>query len=427
MTSDRKLPQGRAYRLLKMASTGARTGLGLVGGGDGTSTAVRAAEALGTLRGLAAKAGQMASYVDGLVPEAQSAAFETALGRLRNATPSSSFPAVRQLIERELEAPLSELFSGFEERPFASASIGQVHRATLPDGRRVAVKVQHPGIERAIESDLDNASIVEGMVGSLGARKVGSKEVMDAVRARFLEELDYRLEAERQVAFARAHRDDPKVAIPDIVPTHSTKRVLTSDLVDGQSLDEVRNLPEAERAEYSRTLWRFVFRGVLVHGLFNADPHPGNYLFQEDGRICFLDFGCVQVVPEDHRTTAVKIHRAAAAGDESTFRREVANLMSLRGGEYERLVGDYTRKCFEPLFASPFRFDRQYVTQVVHGIKDLKRHVMRRRDDVVPMPPEMVFMNRLQFGFYSVLARLEAEVDYAAVEREFLGTLESQA
>jgi predicted unusual protein kinase regulating ubiquinone biosynthesis (AarF/ABC1/UbiB family) len=407
-------------RLVRLAGTGARTGLGLLYKGDGSATALRAADALGTLRGLASKAGQMASYVDGLVPEAQAGAFENALARLRDATPTSPPEQVRALLESELDAPIEHLFSEFDEQPMASASIGQVHRACLADGTPVAVKVQHPGIERAVRSDLDNGSVIEGMVGSLGARRFGSKEVYGEIRARFLEELDYGLEAERQQAFRRIHEGDDDIVVPAVITSHSARRVLTSERIDGGSLERAAEGPESERAAYSRTLWRFVFRSVLLHGQFNADPHPGNYFFQGNGRIGFLDFGCVQPLPKPHRMRAVGAHRAAGEGDEERFRQEVRAMLGLRGGRYEDAVLDYTRRCFEPLFGSPFRFDREYVEQLVRGIRELKLHLVGERQGAVPLPPEMALMNRLQFGFYSVLARLGAEVDYAGLERELL-------
>ena len=172
MTNERKLPEGRLGRLVKMAGVGARTGASLLLSRDGEGAAQQAAEVLGTLRGLAAKAGQMVSYEDGLVPETHRASYETALRTLRTAAPTSSPAAIRAVVEEDLGAPIGELFARWEEEPFASASIGQVHRATLLDGRDVAVKVQHPGIARAVESDLENASVLQGIVGALAPREL---------------------------------------------------------------------------------------------------------------------------------------------------------------------------------------------------------------------------------------------------------------
>ena len=389
---------------------------------DGSSAAKHAAEVLGTLRGIAAKVGQMASYVDGIVPEEHRAAYETALSGLRAAAPSSSPDAVRALVEEELGAPIDRLFAEWETLPFASASIGQVHRATLEDGRRVAVKVQHPGVARAVESDLDNAGVLEGMASALGARRFDSKRIFEEIKERFREELDYRLEADRQRAFARMHEGDPFIRIPEVVADRSTGRVLTTDLVEGRSLEAVAaEDAEGERRAFAETLWRFVFKGNLVGGMFNADPHPGNYLFQREGRIAFLDFGCVQPLVDERRARAARLHNAAIARDEAAFARLAASILETRGGDYEALAVGYSRRCFEPLFGSPFRVTRAYAASLAEELKQLAVKARSFKDaEVAPLPPGMLFMNRLQLGFYSVLARLDVEVDYATTERAFL-------
>jgi predicted unusual protein kinase regulating ubiquinone biosynthesis (AarF/ABC1/UbiB family) len=163
-----------------------------------------------------------------------------------------------------------------------------------------------------------------------------------------------------------------------------------------------------------------VFKGNLVGGMFNADPHPGNYFFHDGGAVTFLDFGCVQPIRGDHLAHARAVHRAAIDRDEAGFRRAAARLLDTRPGRLEQAALDYMRRTFEPLFVQPFRVTRPYAASLMAGMQELKSLAFRSRDEeVFAMPGEMVFMNRLQFGFYSVLARLDAEVDYAAVERGF--------
>jgi predicted unusual protein kinase regulating ubiquinone biosynthesis (AarF/ABC1/UbiB family) len=359
----------------------------------------------------------MASYVDGLVPEAQRDAYERALRGLRTAAPASSTAEIIAVVERELAGELSSLFAEFSRDPMASASIGQVHHARLHDGREVAVKVQHPGIERAIEVDLKNGSIVESMVSMLGSRALNSKQIYDEIATRFREELDYRLEAERQRTFATIHAGDPLIKVPDVIAERSTQRVLTTELVRGKTLEEAAQGPLELRTQQCETLWRFVYKANLVGGLFNADPHPGNYLFREDGSIAFLDFGCVQPIAAPRLEQARELHIAARDHDLSAFQRGVRQLLETRPGSYEDAAQAYVRRCFAPLFESPFRITRAYAAEIVQGVYALKRHILG--SDYAPLPLGMIFMTRLQLGFYSVLARLDAPADYAAVEARF--------
>jgi predicted unusual protein kinase regulating ubiquinone biosynthesis (AarF/ABC1/UbiB family) len=419
MSDDRSLPTGRLGRIARLAAVGARTGAGLLSK-RGEGAAEYAAEVLGNMRGLAAKVGQMLSYVDGVLPEGQREHYETALKALRAAAPRSPWHQVRELIEAELGAPLSELFADFEEEPFASASIGQVHRARLHDGRAVAVKVQHPGITEAIEADLGNAGALQGMVSLLAPRGVDPKAAFAEVARRFREELDYGLEAEHQRAFACLHQGDPTIRIPAVIGERSARRVLTSELAVGESLELAAQLPEAARRQHAETLWRFVFKSNLIAGMFNADPHPGNYLFAADGTVTFLDFGCVQPIDPVLLPSARALHRAAIERDTPAFERAIVTHLGLRGGSYEKLALSYSRLCFEPLFAAPFRITRAYSASLVDEVQRMKQAMWSKDGSFVMLPPSMILLNRLQFGFYSVLARLDVSVDYAGVEDRFL-------
>jgi predicted unusual protein kinase regulating ubiquinone biosynthesis (AarF/ABC1/UbiB family) len=418
---ERKVPQGRIGRLARLAAMGAKTGAGALLGRSGTGSANHAAEVLGTLRGLAAKVGQMASYVDGIVPEGQRQAYEASMKALQAAAPKSSPAEIRACVESELGGPIDRLFARWSDEPLASASIGQVHVAQLADGREVAVKVQHPGVVQAVESDLANAGILEGFVGLLGGKRFETKKMFAVIRARFREELDYELEANRLSRFAALHAGDPTVRVPGLVRSHSARRVLTTELARGWTFDEACVAPIAARRSWGETMWRFVFKGTLRGAMLNADPHPGNYIFHPEGVVTFLDYGCIQEVEQDHRARAEDVHRAALARDEQTFARAVAVLVKSKPGALEKLAVGYTRQCFEPLFQSPYHIRRGYAASLVDGMKDMAQAARKvPSGEFFPMPPDMVFVNRLQFGFYSVLARLDVEVDYATVERTFL-------
>src|SRR5262249_9649516 len=159
-----------------------------------------------------------------------------------------------------------------------------------------------------------------------------------------------------------------------------------------------------------------------VGAMFNADPHPGNYVFQEGGAITFLDFGCCQTIPEPKLSRAREIHLHALAGDEAAFRDGVTRMVGAKPGALERRAQDYTLTCFAPLFQSPYRITRSYAASLVEEMREMAGVAKRSTDEeFFTMPPDMFFMNRLQFGFYSVLARLDVEANYREVERRFLG------
>jgi predicted unusual protein kinase regulating ubiquinone biosynthesis (AarF/ABC1/UbiB family) len=420
VSGERNVPQSRLGRFARMAAMGVRTGAGMLVSRDGGAAAEHAAEVLGHMRGLAAKVGQMASYVDGLVPEQHAEAFETSLKALRAQAPRSSPAAIRLLVEEELGSPLDALFAEWSEAPLASASIGQVHRARLHDGREVAVKVQHPGIAPAVESDLANAGLLESFASALGGKRFDTKTMLAVIKERFREELDYVHEANNLRAFADLHGGDPTVLVPGLVADRSSRRVLTTELAVGASFDEACAAPEPERRAWAESLWRFVFKGTLVGGMLNADPHPGNYVFHDGGRVTFLDYGCIQRIT-DRRPRAVGVHRAALARDEQEFGRAVTRMVGSKPGALEDLAVRYTRRCFIPLFESPCHITKPYAASLVGGMHEMALTARKVPDEqLFTMPGDMFFVNRLQFGFYSVLARLDVEVDYAAVERAFI-------
>jgi predicted unusual protein kinase regulating ubiquinone biosynthesis (AarF/ABC1/UbiB family) len=421
VSKQRAVPTGGLSRFAGMAGVAARTGASLLGRGDGAAAAEKALEVLGNLRGLAAKVGQMASYVDGMVPDAQSEAFARTLSQLQSATPASPFPAVRALIESELGKPLDQAFASFEELPLASASIGQVHRARLADGSLVAVKVQHPGIAQALESELGGAGAFASMAELFSPKGVNAREIFDELSARFREELDYLHEADQQTRFAALHADDPRVHVPRVLASHSTRRVLTSELVVGaQGFEQVLARDPAERAQLAELLWQFVFKSIVLGGVFNADPHPGNYLFHSDGRISFLDFGCVQEVNGAYFEALPELHGAALADDYAAFARAGRAGLATRDGDYERALLGYLWRCYEPLRSARYHITRGYVAALVRDTQALKKQMFKSDAQVTPVPRGLVLLNRLQFGFWSILGRLDVPAEYARVHRAIL-------
>ncbi|MCB9779316.1 MAG: AarF/ABC1/UbiB kinase family protein [Alphaproteobacteria bacterium] len=422
-----RVPTGRLKRLARLAKTSATTGVALLRQADDVATKVeRTTEVLSNMRGMATKVGQMASYVDGVVPDQHRMVFEKSMQKLQSKAQTSTPSDIRRVVEEDLGGSIDELFLEWDDEPLASASIGQVHRARLPDEREVAVKVQHPGIGEALEADLDNGVVVKMAIDMFGMRRLEADRFHAEIKQRFLEELDYTLEARRQAEFAALHASEPTIHIPAVHQSHTSERVITSELVSGKPFTVAMHAKEPQRALWAETLWRFVYGSMVLGGVFNADPHPGNYLFQPDGRITFLDFGCVQDIPLERRRTVVKLHRACAAHDWETARDAGRAMLHTQGGPYEERALAYLMEILRPVSESPFRFTPDYVKGVVRNFKDNFKDFGKGESDdgFVPLPEGMIFLNRLQFGFYSILARLNAEVDYRRVEAEWLSRWE---
>lgn len=421
MTDERKIPRGRLSRVATLARAGASSGLAMLRTKSASHTADKVAGMLGDLRGVATKVGQMASYVDGLIPPEHADTFERSMAKLRAAAPSSSVHDIRRTLQQELGDEPEALFSTWESQPLASASIGQVHRATLHDGRAVAVKVQHTGIAEAMEADLRNASLMDFGSRAFGFGKFEVGRLVDEAKARFREELDYGLEARRYQRFAALFQGDPGIVIPEVVEDRCGPRVLTTAYVEGLDFEQACAAPEADRRAWAETLWRFVYGSIMLGGIFNADPHPGNYRFLPDGAVGFLDFGCVQPISNFNRRRIVLGHAALAQGDFEAFEGPMSEMLAARDGTHRREMASYMRYAVSPLMESPFRITRAFAGEVVRRFRSMAKSMIGlSKDDYAAMPEGILFLNRLQFGFYSVLARLDVEADYAAVEHAFL-------
>ena len=248
-------------------------------------------EVLGEMKGAAMKVGQVASFIDtgALPPEVQERVQEK-LAELRDSAPQTSFEDMRKVIEADLDEPLEEAFEELDEDAVAAASIGQVYRARLMDGRDVAVKVQYPGVAQAVRADLQNLGLILRVAKRI-APGMDSKAMAAEIRERLTEELDYEHEAQQHRAFARAWRGHPFVRVPDVVTSLSRERVLVTEYVEGQRFDDVRELPQAERDRFGEIVFRFFFGSLYRNRHFSGDPHPGNFLLMEDERVAFLDFG----------------------------------------------------------------------------------------------------------------------------------------
>jgi predicted unusual protein kinase regulating ubiquinone biosynthesis (AarF/ABC1/UbiB family) len=294
-----------------------------------------------------------------------------------------------------------------------------VHAARGKDGHEYAVKVQYPGIAEALAGDLASDGFARRLAGGELGKELSS-EAIATLRAAILGETDYLAEARALERFGAAWAGDAVVRAPSVNQALSTRRVLTMERMEGMTLDEAADRPVWERKHYAEVLWRFAYKAILMHGTFNADPHPGNYLFRSDGKVVFLDFGCVQPLTPHTLSYARACHHAAREQDEAAFAEHAARLVRAQGGPFEAAFVRHLRGCLEPVFASPFQITSSFVANLFHGMRDLQRTAFQRDSGLTPVPRDTVLLNRLHFGFFSVLARLEVQADYAGEERRFL-------
>ena len=284
---------------------------------------------LGSMRGAAMKVGQTLSAVDlGLVPEEIRPQFQEILAALQQDAKPMSFRAIRKVIEEEEGEKLSESFADFQEEPIAAASFGLGHRAQLHDGREVAVKVQYPGIAEAIRADMQNLRLALKLLGVI-APGIDTGPIAEEIRERIGQELDYELEAANHRAMARAYRGHPFIVVPDVVTSLCRDRVLVSEYVDGRRFAGVRDAPQAERDRLGEILVRFYINGPLRHRLLNGDPHPGNSLFLDDGRVAFLDFGFFKTMTDAEVAELMATTRATYESDAEALYRVIARLGNL--------------------------------------------------------------------------------------------------
>ncbi len=376
---------------------------------------------LGEMKGLPLKFGQMASYIDGLAPPGHEERFQATLKKLLDKAPPLSPEAAIDMIKSELGTHPENVFGDWEHEPFAAASIGQVHRATTREGHKVAVKVQYPGMDKAIENDLKSVSLLESMVSPI-SKKLHAKQTLDEFRRVFMDELDYAREAEMADLFRRINEDDPDVYIPRIHHSLTTRRVITLEFVEGMGYAEFCEKASQEaKNRAGLTMWRFTFRSMLRYGVLYADPHPGNYRFLPDGRVAFLDFGCVKLLPPEVVQGMKRYMRAAMDNDWKEFDRAIVEELGYDpNDESWDLYRSYTMELLVPFCqhgvwqCTPEKA-RETVTYLSRGIKEM---VVKEGETVpnipyVPkMPQDFTFVNRLQWGLASVLAGLRTEAQF---------------
>jgi predicted unusual protein kinase regulating ubiquinone biosynthesis (AarF/ABC1/UbiB family) len=386
-------------------------------------TAKQIVAALGTMKGAAMKLGQVMSFLDmGLVPEQYREEFQRELAKLRDAAPTVSFKQMRRVIEDDLEEPIGDLFADFDEQPIAAASIGQVYRASLKDGREVAVKVQYPGVGAAVRADMQNLDMIMRLVKRM-TPALDVKGVASEISERIAEELDYELEAQNQRSLARIFQGHPFIAIPDVIGSLSRERVLVSEFVRGVGFEELKGYPREQRNRIGEILFRF-FAGCLYrHRQFSGDPHPGNFMLLEDGRVAFLDFGLFKRIDPRPVELELACQRAVVEGDaqrlhslltESGFLPEPERVDPGHLLAYvEDAIWWYTT-ADEELELTP-----EIATAVIIESSDPRStHFREMRHQT--MDPEHLFGRRMEMLTLAVLSQLRARANWHRIAREWM-------
>ena len=436
-----ELPRKAAARTARLAALplgfAGRTALGVgkrLGGAPAeavmTEVQQRTAEqlfrTLGDLKGGAMKMGQALSILESALPEEVAAPYRAHLTRLQDSAPPMSAGTVHDVLSRELGTSWRKQLVEFDDNPAAAASIGQVHRGRWHDGREVAVKVQYPGAEAALTSDLRQLGRLARTFGSV-VPGVDIKPLVEELQARVVEELDYLLEADAQRAFAAEFENDPHFVVPHVVDASS--RVLVSEWLDSPS-SLARMIAEGtqeERNHYGELYVRFLFSGPARTGMLHADPHPGNFRIvpTEDGglgRLGVLDYGAVARLPEHGLPRAIGTLMRIALNDDYD---EVVEQLRVEGFIKPRInvdpaeLRDYLAPFIEPAREDTFRFSRRWMREQFARLND-PREPGYTLSLKVNLPPSYLLIHRVWLGGVGVMCQLEAEAPFRRLLEESL-------
>ena len=426
---------GRFGRGARLANTSLRGAAGVLGakarglaGGDDdmerfhAEMAERLADVLGEMKGAAMKLGQLLSFVDLDLPSDVRSTYHRALAKLRDDAPPFDTEAIAEVVYEEFGAPPEAVFASWDPHPLAAASIGQVHAAKLDDGREVIVKVQYPGVAEAVRADLANAEVFAPLARLINPY-LEVDPLVDELRERVADELDYQREAQYQRAFANRYEGHPFIHVPEIVGDLCRGKVLVTERVRGAGFDHFLAVADGEdRQRVGEIIFRYAFGSIGRFRLFNGDPHPGNYLIEDDGRVAFVDYGSVKMFSRERYASMREVDAAVIADDEDRF---VAGLR--RAGFLpptvevdEDKLFDWFRLYTRPVVAEqPFEFTPSFAAEVLRSTTDPRSpylDVLRKLN----LPPDYLLLNRIQWGINSVLGRLRARNHWRDIRAEYV-------
>lgn len=379
-------------------------------------TAEDVTRTMGEMKGAVMKVGQVLSLMSGVLPDEMAAQLAT----LQSNAPPMSFELVRGVFEREYGQQPEELFKKFQREPFAAASIGQVHRAELKDGRRVAVKVQYPGVREAIDHDLANVSMMIRL-GGFVARGLDAGQIVKDLESGIRSELDYLREAAWQRRFYEAFEGHGFVRVPRVYDELSRPTVLVQEYLRGKPFGSAKELSQTERDRIGEMIYRFCFGSLYRHGLFNGDPHPGNYLLLEDGSIGFVDYGCVAEFEQSTLEAFMRLIRALNAGDREEWRRatEAVGILLPNAPFETDVVYEHMHWYWAPILAEEVRFTPELAAEMVRR-NTMATGIGGKINRYCNVPAGMVFLTRINFGLAGLFAGLGANGPWRAIVKEYV-------
>jgi predicted unusual protein kinase regulating ubiquinone biosynthesis (AarF/ABC1/UbiB family) len=373
-------------------------------------------ETLGEMKGALMKLGQLFSYVDDTMPEH----IRSVLSQLQDSVPPMAPELAADVVRKELGSRPETLFRVWESMPIAAASIGQVHRAVLPDGTLVAVKVQYPGVADLMEADLAQLDLARFIAPAIWPQ-LDAAAVAAELRARLHEELDYSIEANNQRDFATWYADHPFIRVPRVIEEYTTARVLTTAFAKGERFADFESRDQTERDLGAEAIFRFVFRSIHDHQAFNGDPHPGNYLFGREGLVSFVDFGLVKRLPADARDDLIEAVRYVALDpDPVALRRVLEHVGHFPPGA--PLTDDQIFQFSAMLWSyvavdQPTTLTPEWASETVRRFL-LKGPEFRHIDRWAALPTDLVILQRITVGLLAILARLNATANWHRILRE---------
>lgn len=382
-------------------------------------TAEQLFEVLGTLKGGAMKFGQALSVFEAAIPDEYGAPFREALTKLQNAAPPMPTATVHRTMAEQLGTGWRKRFSQFDDDAAAAASIGQVHRAVWRDGRSVAVKIQYPGAAAALNADLSQLARIAPMLGPLFPG-IQIRPLVAELRARVMEELDYLREADHQRAFQRAFATDTSFLVPRVVA--SSPKVLVTEWVDGVGLADIIADGRQEQRDHSGALLAELhFSAPQRVGLLHGDPHPGNYMVTDEGRLAVIDFGSVAELPEGTPPIMGRVSRLALDRDSDAVLGELRDAGFVTGSfdpDPQALL-DYVAPLAEPIRESEFHFHRAWMRRQAARMTDLTSQESRLARHL-NLPPEYLLIHRVTLGSLGVLCQLDATVALRGIVETWL-------